>query len=102
MSLLVLWKLKRVLLAAALVTASFPLAATAAQARVGVGINLGFPPIIVPAPVVVAPPPPPAVAVPPVVIGPPPYYVLPPGYYYAPGYGYYWYDHWGRRHWARY
>jgi hypothetical protein len=96
--------LKRVLVAVALVTAGIPLAAATAEARVGIGTNLGFPPIVAP-PVVVAPPlvvaPPPVVAAPPVVVGPPPYYVLPPGYYYAPGHGYYWYDRFGRRHWAR-
>ena len=76
------------------------LAASPAQARVGVGISLGFPP-----PVVVAPP---VVPAPPaVVVRPPAYYVAPPGYYPgyyyapAPGYGYFWYDRFGRRHWAR-
>jgi hypothetical protein len=36
------------------------------------------------------------------VVGPPQYYALPPGYYYAPppAYGYFWYDRFGRRHWA--
>jgi hypothetical protein len=93
MSLIERWNLKRVLIALALVTATVLLAAPTADARVGFGITLGFPPIVAPPPVVVAPP---------VAVGPPPYYALPPGYYYAPGYGYYWYDRWGRRHWAHY
>jgi hypothetical protein len=93
------WKPKLGLLAPAIMTASILLAAPAAQARVGVGINLGFPPIVVP-PIVVAPP---VVAAPPVVVGPPAYYAPPPGYYYgpAPRYGVFWHDRFGHRHWRR-
>ena len=82
--------------------AGIVLAAPVAEARVGFGITV---PLVVPPPVMVAPPvvaaPPPVVVVPPAVAGPP-YYALPPGYYYAPppGYGYFWYDRFGRRHWA--
>jgi len=74
-----------------------------AEARVGIGLSV---PLIVPPPVVVAPPvaaaPPVVVPAPPMVVGPPQYYALPPGYYYAPppAYGYFWYDRFGRRHWA--
>jgi hypothetical protein len=73
------------------------LMAPAAEARVGIGLNLAVPP-----PVVVAPP---------VIAAPPPYYAPPLGYYYAPGagyyyapppsYGFFWYDHFGHRHWRR-
>ena len=72
------------------------LAAPAAEARVGFGFSV---PLVVPPPVVAVPPP---MVVAPPVVGPPPYYALPPGYYYAPppGYGYFWYDRLGRRHWA--
>jgi len=94
------WKLKQGLVALAIIGASALLIALAAQARVGVGINLGFRPIVVPPPVVIAPP---VVLAPPVVVGPPAHYALPPGYYYAPGpsYGVFWYDRFGRRHWRR-
>ena len=76
--------------------AGIVLAAPAAEARVGFGITV---PLVVPPPVMVAPP---VVAAPPPNYAPPPYYALPPGYYYAPppGYGYFWYDRLGRRHWA--
>ena len=64
--------------------AGIVLAAPAAEARVGIGLSV---PLIVP---------------PPVVVGPPLYYALPPSYYYAPPppYGYFWYDRFGRHHWA--
>ena len=77
--------------------AGIVLAAPAAEARVGFGFSV---PLVVPPPVMVAPPM--VAAPPPVVVAPPPYYALPPGYYYAPppGYGYFWYDRFGRRHWA--
>lgn len=71
--------------------AGIVMAAPAAEARVGFGLTV---PLIVAPPVVVAPPPA-------VVAPPPPYYVLPPGYDYAPPPGYFWYDRFGRRHWAR-
>ena len=112
MSLINRWKLKQGLVALPIVAASVLLAAPAAQARVGIGLNLGFPPVIVPPPVVVAPPvavappvvaAPPAVAAPPVVVGPPVYYAMPPAYYYAPppSFGFFWYDRFGHRHWRR-
>ncbi len=95
MSLTIAPKLKRRMLALALVPAGILLAMPAAQASVA--FRFGFP-LIVPPPVVVAPPafvaPPPAVAVP-----TPYYYARPPVYYYTPGYGYFWYDRFGRRHW---
>ena len=93
MSFTVRWIPKLGLIALAISTASILLAAPAAQAHVGIGINLGFPPVVVP-PVVVAPP---------VVVGPPTYYAPPPPYYYAPGprYGAFWYDRGGHRHWRR-
>lgn len=77
--------------------AGLVLAAPAAEARVGFGITV---PLVVPPPVMVAPPV--YAAPPPVVVAPAPYYALPPGYYYAPppSYGYFWYDRFGRRHWA--
>lgn len=62
--------------------AGIVLAAPAAEARVGFGITV---PLVVPPPVMVAPP---------VAAAPPPYYAPPPGY------GYFWYDRFGRRHWA--
>lgn len=91
---------KHTLVALPLLLAGIVLAAPAAEARVGIGLSL---PLIVPPPVVVAPP---VYAVPPTIVPvgpPPPYYALPPGYYYAPppAYGYFWYDRFGRRHWAR-
>ena len=89
---------KHTLVALPLLLAGIVLAAPAAEARVGIGLSI---PLVVPPPVVVAPP---VVAAPPaVVLAPPPYYALPPGYYYAPppAYGYFWYDRFGRRHWAR-
>jgi hypothetical protein len=94
---------KHTLVALPLLLAGIVLAAPAAEARVGIGLSV---PLIVPPPVMVAPPvlvaPPAVVPAPPVVVGPPPYYALPPGYYYAPppAYGYFWYDRFGRRHWA--
>ena len=77
--------------------AGLVLAAPAAEARVGFGITV---PLVVPPPVMVVPPV--YAAPPPVVVAPAPYYALPPGYYYAPppSYGYFWYDRFGRRHWA--
>ena len=98
MSLINRSKLKHGLIALPIMAASILLAAPAAQARVGFGITLGFPPVVVPPPVVVAPP---------VVAGPPAYYAppyyAPPPYYYAPApsYGFFWYDHFGHRHWHR-
>ena len=84
-------------LAALPLLAGVGLAAPAAEARVGFGVTV---PLIVPPPVVVAPPV--YAAPPPVAVVPAPYYALPPGYYYAPppAYGYFWYDRFGRRHWA--
>jgi hypothetical protein len=94
---------QRALLALPLL-AGLVLAAPAAEARVGFGITV---PLVVPPPIMVAPPvyaaPPPVYAAPPPVYAEPaPYYALPPGYYYAPppGYGYFWYDRFGHRHWA--
>jgi hypothetical protein len=92
---------QRALLALPLL-AGLVLAAPAAEARVGFGITV---PLVAPPPVMVAPPvyaAPPPVVVAPGVVAPAPYYALPPGYYYAPppGYGYFWYDRFGRRHWA--
>ncbi len=95
-------KSKHTLVALPLLLAGIVLAAPAAEARVGIGLSV---PLIVPPPVMVAPP---VVVAPPawfqrrLVVGPPPYYALPPGYYYAPppAYGYFWYDRFGRRHWA--
>ena len=86
MSLINRWKLKHGVVALPIVAASILLAAPAAQAHVGIGLNFGFPPIVVS---------------PPVVAGPPAYYAPPPGYYYAPppSYGFFWYDHFGHRHW---
>lgn len=100
MSLISRWKSKQGLVALPIVVASILLAAPAAQARVGIGVNLGFPPVVVPPPVVVAPP---VVAAPPVVVGPPAYYAAPPAYYYAPppSFGFFWYDRFGHRHWRR-
>ena len=111
MSLIGRSKLKQGLIALAIMTPGILLAAPAAQARVGIGINLGFPPVIVP-PVVVAPPvvaAPPVVVAPPAASGPPAYYALPPGYCYAPGYyyppapgyGVFWFDRSGHRYWRR-
>jgi hypothetical protein len=89
------WNLKRGMIALPIMAASILLAAPAAQAHVGIGLNLGIP-LVVPPPVVAAPPPP-------VVVGPPAYQAAPPGYAYAPapGYGFFWYDHFGHRHWHR-
>ena len=88
------WKSKRAL-ALPLLLAGIVLAAPEAEARVGFGLSL---PLVVPPPVVVAPP---VVAAPPPYYAPAPYYALPPGYYYVPpAYGYFWYDRFGRRHWA--
>ena len=86
----------RWLLAALPLLAGVVLAAPPAEARVGFGLTV---PLVVPPPVVVAPP---VYVAPPAVVAPAPYYALPPGYYYAPapGYGYFWYDRFGRRHWA--
>jgi len=83
-------------LAALPLLAGLVLAAPAAEARVGFGITV---PLVIPPPVVVAPP---VYAAPPPVVVAPPYYALPPGYYYAPppAYGSFWYDRFGRRHWA--
>jgi hypothetical protein len=93
-------KLRQGVVALAIMLASVLLVAPAAQARVGIGLNLGFPPIVAPPPVVVAPP---VMAAPPVVVGPPAYYAPPPAYYYAPApsYGFFWYDRFGHRHWHR-
>ena len=69
--------------------------ASPAAARVAVGINFGFPGVVVAPPVYAAPPP--------VVYAPPPVYAAPPVVY-APGPvvgGYWYYDHWGHRHWRR-
>ena len=98
MSRTVRWKSKSALIALPLLIAGVALVAPAAEARVGIGLSV--PLIVPPPPVVVAPPV--IAAPPPVVVGPPPYYALPPGYYYAPppAYGYFWYDRFGRRHWA--
>jgi hypothetical protein len=92
MSLINRWKLKHGMIALPIMAASILLAAPAAQAHVGIGLNLGIP-LVVPPPVVAAPPPP-------VVVGPPAYYAPRPyAYAPAPGYGFYWYDHFGHRHW---
>ena len=104
MSRTIRWKSKHTLVALPLLLAGIVLAAPAAEARVGIGLSI---PLVVPPPVVVAPPvvaaPPAVVAAPPPYYAPSPYYALPPGHYYAPppAYGYFWYDRFGRRHWAR-
>ena len=103
MSRTVRWKSKHALVAMTLLFAGIVLAAPAAEARVGIGLSF---PLIVPPPVMVAPPvvvAPPAVVPAPPYYAPAPYYALPPGYYYAPPpvYGYFRYDRFGRRHWAR-
>ena len=97
MSLTDRWKPKLGSLALAIMTANVLFPGPAAQAHVGIGINLGLPLVVAP-PVVVAPP---AVVAPPVVVGPPAYYAPPPGYYYGPGpqYGVFWHDRFGHRHW---
>jgi hypothetical protein len=85
---------------AALIASPLALGATAASARINVGIGIGIPALVVPAPVV---------APPPVVYAQPPVaYAAPPAYY-GYGYGapavavggYWWTDHWGHRHWHR-
>ena len=98
MSRTIRWKSKHTLVALPLLLAGIVLAAPAAEARVGIGLSV---PLFVAPPVVVAPPA--VVAAPPPYYAPAPYYALPPGYYYAPppAYGYFWYDRFGRRHWAR-
>jgi hypothetical protein len=92
MSRTIRWKSKHTLVALPLLLAGIVLAAPAAEARVGIGLSV---PLFVAPPAVVAAPPP--------YYAPAPYYALPPGYYYAPppAYGYFWYDRFGRRHWAR-
>ena len=68
--------------------AGIVLAAPAAEARSGFGVTV---PLVVPPPVMVAPP---------VVVAPPPVVVAPPAVAGPPGYGDFWYDRFGRRHWA--
>jgi len=75
--------------------AGIVLAAPAAEARSGFGVTV---PLVVPPPVMVAPPV--VVAPPPVVVAPPPVVVAPPAVAGPPGYGDFWYDRFGRRHWA--
>jgi hypothetical protein len=72
---------------------SVALGASAAQARVSVGIGFGMPGYVVapPPPVYYAPPPAP-------YYGAPAYYAPAPGYY---GPGYWWVDPYGHRHWRR-
>ena len=83
---------KQGLLGLAIMSAGILLVAPAADARVGIGLNLAIPPVVAPPPVVVAPPP---------YYAPPPAYYYPPPYYYAPapGYGFFSYDRFGHRHW---
>jgi hypothetical protein len=78
---------------------SLAIASAAHAGGVRVGIYLGGPPVVVPAPpVVVVPAPPPVVYYPPPVVAyPPPYVIAPARPYYVtrPVYG-----HWhGHRHW---
>jgi hypothetical protein len=100
MTLIGRWKPGLGWLAAAVVAATLMLGAPPSQAaRVGIGINLGFPAVVAP-PVVVAPP---IIGPPPVVIGSPGYYAAPHRYYYAhgPRHGFYAYDRHGHRYWQR-
>lgn len=97
MSLIRRSKAKLGLFAPAIMTVSILLAAPAAQAGVGIGINLGVPPVVEP-PVVVGPR---VIAPPPVVVGPPAYYASRPRYFHGPGPRgrVFWYDRFGHRHW---
>lgn len=65
------------------------LSAPPAQARVDIGIGLGYPAYVAPPPVVAPAP----------AYYPPAYYAAP--VYAAPAPGYWWYDQWGHRHWRR-
>jgi hypothetical protein len=91
------------LTAAALIAAPLVFGATAAMARVNVGIDVGIPGVFVP-PVVVAPPvveaPPPVVYAPPAVYAAPPAVVVAPGPVVVGG-GYWWTDSYGHRYWRR-
>jgi hypothetical protein len=75
----------------ALMALPIALYAVPAAARVDVGINLGFPGVVV--------------APPPVVYAAPPAYVVQPQVVYPPGPyvagGYWWYDRGGHRHWRQ-
>jgi hypothetical protein len=85
-------------LSLAVIGSALVFGASAASARVDVGIGIGIPPLVVaPGPVYAAPPA--------VVYGPPPVAYAAPAYGYgypAPVVGGFWVtDQWGHRHWNR-
>ena len=84
-------------LSAAVIGSALVFGASAASARVDVGIGIGIPPLVVGGPVYAAPPP--------VVYAPPPVAYAAPAYGYgypAPYVGGFWVtDQWGHRHWHR-